>query len=76
MKKIDSANYEKEDLIAWLEETAHKLEEKNFKLRSTREKLNSMKMRVSKMKEIVNYQRERIIELYSTNSPGNITKSF
>lgn len=70
MKKIDSANYEKEDLIALLEEIAHKPEEKNFKLRSAREKLNSMKMRVIKMKEIVNYQRERIIELYSANYPA------
>jgi len=55
---------DRETLLLVIEELQAKLKKKNMELHKTRLKLNVAKNRVVKMKDTVEFQRNRIIELY------------
>jgi hypothetical protein len=63
--KKDLMLSDKETLIKVIEELQLKLKKKNLELNRARTKLSLAKTRVMKMKDTVEFQRKRIIELYS-----------
>jgi hypothetical protein len=56
---------DQETLLLVIEELQLKLKKKNNELNTARTKLSLAKTRVMKMKDTVEFQRKRIIELYT-----------
>ena len=75
MEKINATEFEKGHLIKLLEDVANRLKKRNFELRMTRDKLRAIRMRYDKAKTTIEYQRERIIQLYGAGSRNNFQKS-
>lgn len=75
MEKINASEFEKEHLIKLLEDVANRLKKRNFELRMTRDKLRAIRMRYDKAKTTIDYQRERIIQLYGAGSRNDFQKS-
>ncbi len=75
MEKINASEFEKEHLIKLLEDVANRLKKRNFELRTTRDKLRAIRMRYVKAKTTIEYQRERIIQLYGAGSRNGFQKS-
>lgn len=75
MEKINASEFEKEHLIKLLEDVANRLKKRNFELRTTRDKLRAIRMRYDKAKTTIDYQRERIIQLYGAGSRNDFQKS-
>lgn len=75
MEKINASEFEKEHLIKLLEDVANRLKKRNFELRMTRDKLRAIRMRYDKAKTTIEYQRERIIQLYGAGSRNDFQKS-
>ena len=63
--KKDLMLSDKETLLQVIEELQLKLKKKNLVLHRTRLKLNAARNTVLKMKDTVEFQRNRIIELYN-----------
>jgi predicted nuclease with TOPRIM domain len=71
-KKIIQSS-DKESLVEMVLDLQSKLKDKNAELLRVRTKLNSAKSRVIKLKDTVEYQRQRILELYpSVINPSDI----
>ena len=75
MEKINASEFEKEHLIKLLEDVANRLKKRNFELRTTRDKLRAIRMRYDKAKTTIEYQRERIIQLYGAGFRNGFQKS-
>ena len=56
---------DREDLIEIIETLNEKVKKKNEELVRVRGKLVQAKSRLIKMQNVINYQRKRIVELYS-----------
>jgi hypothetical protein len=63
--KKDLLLYDRESLLHIIEELQLKLKKRNVELNLSRTKLRLLRGRVVKMKGIVEFQRKRILELYS-----------
>lgn len=68
MKKIDLNKYSREELAELVEMLQEKLKKRNDQLKMARHRLNNAKNRVRRMQEVVSFQRERILELYSAEN--------
>ncbi|HYC86293.1 MAG TPA: hypothetical protein VEB86_13765 [Chryseosolibacter sp.] len=56
---------DRETLIQIVEELQHKLKVRNLELRRARTRLRATKGRMSKMQDTVQFQRQRILQLYA-----------
>jgi hypothetical protein len=70
-KKKDLLLSDKETLVEVINELQVKLRAKNAALKKTQSKLVEARGKVLKMKDTVQFQRRRIVELYST-TPNRI----
>jgi hypothetical protein len=70
-KKKDLLLSDKETLVEVINELQLKLRAKNAALKKTQSKLVEARGKVLKMKDTVQFQRRRIVELYST-TPNRI----
>jgi len=74
-KALVPDHFDQEYLVRLLEGITKKYEREHTQLKATRQKLRQVQNRLIGMKGIVEYQRERIIQLYSLKTAGNLTKS-
>jgi hypothetical protein len=66
---------DQEDLVHLLEGMTRKYEKEHAQLKATRLKLSQLRNRILRMKGIIEYQRERIIQLHSLDRERNHIKS-
>ncbi len=64
MKMNDLNKLEKHELLEFAEQLQEKLSKRTKELFSTRQRLSVTRTRLRKMKDTVQFQRQRILELY------------
>ncbi len=67
-KSLIPDQFEKEELVFFLEDTVENLDKKRAELRSARLKMGIMRNKFMKMNSIIKNQRERIIQLFKPGS--------
>lgn len=65
MKDKELTETQIENLIELVDELQRKLKKKNLQLAVSRGRLNNAKRTVKRLQEIIAYQRERILKLYT-----------